>query len=182
MSLLITLFKIILALLAAALALVVGAVAMNHVPLLDTPGLSERLRVYFTTHVAELGDATRFPELQAHDDARDAATLYADTLRAVENLGWEVISHDDTQHRIEAVVTTGLWKFKDDVFLWIAAQPSGGARLYARSQSRVGRGDLGANTRHLLKLVETVGSSPSPRMITPPLRGTPPLHTDVRVP
>ena len=158
MSLLITLLKITLALAAVAAAMLTGAIAMNRVPILDSPGLSERLRVYFTTHAAELKDQTRFPELQAHDDARDAGTLYASALRAVKKLGWEVTIHDDAQRRIDAVVTTRLWKFKDDVSIWVVAQPNGSSRLYARSQSRVGRGDLGANARHLRELIEAVGA------------------------
>lgn len=157
MPLLFILLKTVLALVALALGLMAGALLLNRVPLLDSPGLSERLRVYLTTHVAELSDQARFPELQVQDDARDPATLYADTLRAVEQLGWEIAAHDEAQRRIDAVVTTGLWKFKDDVSIRIAAQPNGLSRLYARSQSRVGKGDFGANERHLRELAEAVG-------------------------
>lgn len=158
MPLLFILFKAVLALAALALGLMAGALLLNRVPLLDSPGLSERLHVYLTTHVAELSDQARFPELQAQDDARDPATLYADTLRAIEKLGWAVTMHDEVQRRIDAVVTTGLWRFKDDVSIRIAAQPNGLGRLYARSQSRVGKGDFGANARHLRELAEAVGS------------------------
>lgn len=153
MSLILALLKIILALLAVAAAALIGAVAMNQAPLFNPPGWSERLHVYFTANVAELADQPRFPELQAFDDSRDAAALYAHTLHALEKLGWEVVTHDDAQYRIKAVVTTGLWKFKDDVSIWVVAQPNGKSRLYARSQSRVGRGDLGANARHLRELI-----------------------------
>ncbi len=156
MSLLITLLKMILILVIAAVVLLVGAVAMNHAPLFNSPGWNERLRVYFTLNDAELSDHPRFPELQASDDERDAAALYASTLRAAEELGWEIVAHDAAQYRIKAVVTTGLWRFKDDVSIWIVAQPNGKGRLYARSQSRVGRGDLGANARHLRELVEAI--------------------------
>ena len=156
MALIFTLLKILLALAGLAFALLVGTVLANRAPLFDAPGVSERLHLYYTTHVAELSDQPRLPELQARDDARDAAALYAQARLAVEKLGWEVATHDDAQLRIEAVVTTRLWKFKDDVSIWIVAQPNGGSRLYARSQSRVGRGDLGANTRHLRELIEVV--------------------------
>lgn len=164
MTLLLTLFKIALALIIVAGALLVGALTMNRVPLLDPPGISERLRTYLTTHVAELSDQPRFPELQVRDDARDAATLYADAQRAVEKLGWEVIKHDEApQQRIDAVVTTLLWKYRDDVAIWVVAQPHGGSRLYARAQSRVGQGDLGANARHLRELLAAVGTVPPPQ-------------------
>ena len=164
MTLLLTLLKIVLALIAVAGALLVGALTMNRVPLLDPPGLSERLHTYLTTHVAEISYQARFPELQVRDDTRDAATLYADALRAVEKLGWEVIRHDEgPQQRIDAVVTSLIWKYRDDVAIWTIAQPDGGSRLYARAQSRVGQGDLGANTRHLRKLIEAVGTAPAPQ-------------------
>jgi len=156
MTLILTLLKIMLALFAVALALLVGAVAMNHAPLFNSPGWSERLHVYFTVNIAELADKPRFPELQALNDSRNPAALYAHTLHAVEKLGWEVITRDDAQHRIEVVVTTGILKFKDDAAIWIVAQPNGQSRLYARSQSRLGLGDMGANARHLRELVEAV--------------------------
>jgi len=156
MTLILTLLKVLLALVALAFALLIGAVLANRAPLFDAPGASERLHLYFTTHVAELSDQPRLPELQAHDDARDAAALYAQARLAVEKLGWELVTHDDAQHRVEAVVTTRLWKFKDDVSIWIVAQPNGGSRLYARAQSRVGRGDMGANARHLRELIEAI--------------------------
>ena len=164
MTLLLTLLKIVLALIAVGGGLLVGALAMNRVPLLDSPGLNERLHTYLTTNVAELSDQARFPELQVRDDARDAATLYADALRAVEKLGWEVIKHDEApQQHIDAVVTSLLWKYRDDVAIRVVAQPNGGSRLYARAQSRVGKGDLGANARHLRELIEAVGTAPAPQ-------------------
>jgi len=159
MTLIFTLLKILLALAALAAlvyALLIGAVLANRAPLFDAPGVSERLHLYFTTNVAELSDQPHLPELQARDDARDAAALYAQARLAVEKLGWEVAAHDDAQHRIAAVVTTRLWKFKDDISIWVVAQPNGGSRLYARSQSRVGRGDMGANARHLRELIEAI--------------------------
>ena len=57
---------------------------------------------------------------------------------------------------LHAVVTTKLWKYKDDVVIQIQpAQPSG-SWLWVRSSSRVGKGDLGANTRHIMDLVRYV--------------------------
>jgi uncharacterized protein (DUF1499 family) len=69
---------------------------------------------------------------------------------------WEVTSMDDAKNEIHAVVTTKLWKYKDDVVIQIQpAQPSG-SWLWVRSSSRVGKGDLGANTRHIMDLVRYV--------------------------
>lgn len=49
------------------------------------------------------------------------------------------------------VRSTGLMKFKDDV--WLLVTPiDGGVRLDAESRSRVGKGDLGQNPRNLAEL------------------------------
>ena len=63
-------------------------------------------------------------------------------------------------------MTTKLWKFKDDVTIQIQpAQPSG-SLLVVRSASRVGKGDLGANTRHIMNLVEIVdGTVPKQALV-----------------
>ena len=46
--------------------------------------------------------------------------------------------------------------FKDDLFLWVEAIDEQHSQLFARSASRVGKGDLGANTRHLMNLFAMV--------------------------
>lgn len=53
-------------------------------------------------------------------------------------------------------MTTKIIKFKDDVTIWVEADGEERSTLFARSASRVGWGDLGANTRHLMNLFETV--------------------------
>jgi uncharacterized protein (DUF1499 family) len=49
------------------------------------------------------------------------------------------------------VVVSPLWRFKDDVEVQL--QPTRvGVQVDVRSRSRVGKGDLAANTRHILEL------------------------------
>ena len=71
-------------------------------------------------------------------------------------LGWQFVIRDLSKMAIDAVVVTKVWGFKDDVRIQVLALPEGGSELRGRSSSRVGRGDLGANARHLLNLVSTV--------------------------
>ena len=79
--------------------------------------------------------------------------------RAAEALGWEVTETDPQTHSVRAVVTQAVG-FQDDVFIRAyAARPSGSA-LYIHSASRVGKGDLGANTRHVMNLTEAVYQLP----------------------
>ena len=57
---------------------------------------------------------------------------------------WEITVLDESAGRIEAVVTTRWFGFKDDVVIRIT--PAGvGSRVDMRSKSRVGRSDAGAN-------------------------------------
>ena len=62
--------------------------------------------------------------------------------------GWEVTALDESAGRIEAVVTTRWFGFKDDVVIRIT--PAGaGSRVDMRSKSRVGRSDAGTNARRI---------------------------------
>jgi len=81
--------------------------------------------------------------------------VYAAARASVIALGWVIISDDVAQGRLHAMVISRLWRFKDDVFVAVEAT-SAGARLNASAQSRVGRGDLGANLRHIMDLNATL--------------------------
>jgi hypothetical protein len=148
-----TTLKIVLVLFGFALALPVGGLLLNRPPLFDPPGPGERLRIYLRTNVAEFSDDPRLPELRARSWSRGPDALFVDVTRAVEELGWHIEARNDATRELHAVVATALWRFKDDVRIRVDARPDGTSRLYARAQSRVGRGDLGANARHLRELV-----------------------------
>ncbi len=57
--------------------------------------------------------------------------------------------------RLSFVYTSKLFRFKDDVTVWVEEVPEG-ARIRARSASRVGTGDLGQNPRTLRALFRAV--------------------------
>jgi hypothetical protein len=149
------LLRMVLAVMLLGLLLVVAAIIANRVPLTAAPGMALRLKTYLTTHhAATHGDAT-FPELRSREYARSAAEVYAAARASVIALGWVIISDDVAQGRLHAMVISRLWRFKDDVFVAVEAT-SAGARLNASAQSRVGRGDLGANLRHIMDLNATL--------------------------
>lgn len=58
--------------------------------------------------------------------------------------------------RLEAVATSGWFRFRDDVMVRVRPE-GGGARVDMRSVSRVGRSDLGANCKRLTALVSALG-------------------------
>jgi uncharacterized protein (DUF1499 family) len=72
---------------------------------------------------------------------------------------WEIEAIDRDAGIVRATRRTWLWRFVDDIT--IRLEPiSTGTRVHARSQARVGKGDLGQNRRNLLALLRALGSDP----------------------
>ncbi len=78
--------------------------------------------------------------------SRDAA--YGRALAAAQQMGWEIVDANAVEGRIEAVARTFWLRFEDDVAMRVTETP-GGSRVDARSASRVGRHDFGANAKRL---------------------------------
>ncbi|HEX2200400.1 MAG TPA: DUF1499 domain-containing protein [Gammaproteobacteria bacterium] len=132
-----------------------GGLALNRPPLGDPPGVWARLATYFGSHVAETHEQSPFPELRPRRYSLGPEPLYDAILAAIRKLGWQLSSEDRRTFTIKAVVTTPLWRFKDDVEIGIKPAPQGNG-VYIRSSSRIGKGDLAANTRHVLDLYQTL--------------------------
>jgi uncharacterized protein (DUF1499 family) len=137
-------------------SLLAAGLISNDLPWSDPPGVGTRLLTYLTTNVAETTPDSAFPELRPRRYAAPAALMFDVARRAADALQWESSTVDPEARKIEAVVTTKIIKFKDDVTIWVEADGEERSTLFARSASRVGWGDLGANTRHLMNLFETV--------------------------
>ena len=73
-------------------------------------------------------------------------------LKAVEqvarSIGWEIVTVDPLELRVEATATSLLFGFKDDVVIRVAAAGAG-SRVDLRSLSRVGRSDFGVNAKRV---------------------------------
>jgi uncharacterized protein (DUF1499 family) len=86
----------------------------------------------------------------------------AEVLTAVEAVakasGWEVHSVDWERGRLEAVVTSLLFRFRDDVVVRVRDAPGGKVAVDLRSRSRVGKGDLGANAQRISEFLERVAA------------------------
>jgi uncharacterized protein (DUF1499 family) len=136
-------------------SLIVGALVLNNVPLYEPPGFAVRLKTYLTTHSAETRRHHPFPELELPCYRLAPRALFTRIEQAVSVLGWEIIDSDPERYRLHAVVTTRLLKFKDDVEIQLQLADSG-TELHVRASSRIGRGDLGANTRHILDLLNAL--------------------------
>lgn len=64
---------------------------------------------------------------------------------------WKVDKADPAAGTLHATRTTRLFRFVDDIHIRLEATATG-ARLHARSKSRLGKGDFGQNRRNLLEL------------------------------
>ena len=88
---------------------------------------------------------------QSHDRVFDAA------LASAHALGWEVTGNERTRGEIQAVATTPLWRFKDDVTVTVGRDGEA-AVVNVRSHSRIGKGDLGANARRIRRFQADLAS------------------------
>ncbi|MDZ7736026.1 MAG: DUF1499 domain-containing protein [Gammaproteobacteria bacterium] len=75
--------------------------------------------------------------------------------QAISELGWQLVEADENDGRIEAVDTTRWFGFRDDIVIRIRAD-NGGTRMDVRSKSRVGRSDVGTNTRRIRAFRDTM--------------------------
>lgn len=89
-----------------------------------------------------------YPDIvPAHlDEPPDQAFQRA--LDAARQMGWDIDASEPQQGRIEATATTFWFGFKDDVVIRVRPD-QGGSRVDVRSESRVGRSDIGTNARRI---------------------------------
>lgn len=140
-------------LLAVPFLLVVGGLLLNRPPMLPPPGPMERLKTYLTTNVAETREGHAFPELRPPLFAARTDTTIDAVAQAMRSLGWREIQVGERE--IRAVAVSAIFRFRDDIVVRPEATGEG-TLLQARSASRVGKGDLAANARHLEALFAEV--------------------------
>lgn len=99
-----------------------------------------------------------YPKIQPLLTPLSTNQAFAKALLVANQLHWEVVGQNPDQGRIEAVDTTLLWGFKDDVVIRVQISESG-SRLDIRSVSRVGKSDLGANAARITRFIETFKSA-----------------------
>lgn len=140
---------------AALLAATAAALFVNRVPLTAPPGIAERLALYLTRNVAQVSPQSRFPELRSPRYRLPAGELTVIVATLATRLGYQEVSIDDTRRRVSAVAVSSLFGFRDD--LEVVVQADGDSTvLLARSASRRGRADFGANQDHLRRLLQAL--------------------------
>ncbi len=151
--------KLILLLISVLVAFPTGGILANRLPLFDPPGFPFRVKTYLTGNDIILESSSIFPELRPKEYNIDAQGLFVISLEASKDLGWEIKESDPLKGTIKTVITTKLFHFKDDLFIKVVVIDDDHSTLSVQSKSRVGRGDLGANTRHIIDLVSKIEKS-----------------------
>lgn len=96
-----------------------------------------------------------YPLLTTINTISSADEAFLQALQTAKSLGWDVVSWNISQGIIEAVDTSLLFGFKDDIVIRIRGNDTG-SLIDLRSVSRIGRSDLGANAKRILKFIETM--------------------------
>ncbi len=89
-----------------------------------------------------------YPDIATLKTGLAAAAAFDRAVQVATELGWDIYYQDREKGVIEAVVTTTVMAFKDDVVIRVRAGADG-TRVDLRSVSRVGLGDLGANAARI---------------------------------
>ncbi|SEQ87117.1 Protein of unknown function [Faunimonas pinastri] len=96
--------------------------------------------------------AKAYPDVGAHVFPIGPEQVYDAVETLVQNRGWQITADippdDGDASRIEAVATSLVFGFRDDVVIRIE-RTAGGTRVDMRSRSRIGTHDLGTNARRI---------------------------------
>ena len=130
--------------------LLLGVFALGALlPWLAVRNFSERFAQGGSTNRADT--ATNTPsDLQPRQYAAPAQQVGDAVAAAFAQLGWEPVYRNATSLEAEVPVARMNW-FVDDLKVTLS-EANGATTVNVQSQSRVGRGDLGENRRHIVQL------------------------------
>lgn len=103
--------------------------------------------------------AEAYPDVQPVETTVDPELAYRAALEAAREMGWRITTASPEALMFEGTAETFWFGFKDDVVVRVTALDEGGARIDARSVSRVGVSDLGANAARLEAFAERIQTS-----------------------
>ena len=104
--------------------------------------------VWPTINDVRTGGTPEYADLQPQKFTWPPEQVFAAALESAKGLGWEVTGQDSARGEIQAVATTRIFRFKDDVT--VNVNRDGDATVVnVHSRSRIGKGDLGANARRI---------------------------------
>lgn len=113
---------------------------------------------WFTSNVCDtaLGTHPDTGPLRLTVEPAAALTMIEQVIR--QRRGWSVVSVDPATATIHATRRTSVFRFVDDVHVRVESSNAGWL-VQARSESRVGKGDLGQNRRNVRDLFRAIRKS-----------------------
>lgn len=93
-----------------------------------------------------------YPDIQTVQSNLDFEQAYAQAEKVAADMGWKITRTDLLAGEIEAVDTTKIMAFKDDIVIRVRRADNGSV-VDLRSASRVGRSDMGANAKRIRNFV-----------------------------
>ena len=72
---------------------------------------------------------------------------------------WRIVHADETSGILTLTCRSRVFRFVDDLTVWVSLDREGFTRVEARSRARVGRGDLGVNRRRVERLMAHLDAS-----------------------
>jgi len=98
-----------------------------------------------------------YPAIVPFDSSLPPPAMFDRSLSVVRAMGWQVLSTERDEGRIEATDTTPFFGFADDIVIRIVPRGTG-SRVDVRSVSRVGKSDLGTNARRVGEFLDRLRS------------------------
>lgn len=127
------------------LAIFAGGAAL---PWLAVPRFGARYQRGSTNNVIETGDDADWPELKPRRYQATSEQTTSAILATLEHLGWPLLAHETDAIAAEVPIVGGLTY--DDFRIMLSAEGET-TLVNVRSNSRIGRGDMGANRRHVVQ-------------------------------
>jgi uncharacterized protein (DUF1499 family) len=75
---------------------------------------------------------------------------------------WTITYSDPSTNTLEAVATSKLWHFQDDIVIQVRPTPDGASLIEMRSKSRDGTGDFGVNAKRIKRFFDRVALARNP--------------------
>jgi uncharacterized protein (DUF1499 family) len=115
---------------------------------------------WFTQNDVTTGESAAYPELQPRAfPGADPDHVYQALRTAAASVPrWRVVREDPAARELHVEVTTAFFNFVDDLTARVESGADG-PRVLIRSHSRVGRGDLGENARHIAALLQRLDAA-----------------------
>jgi len=101
--------------------------------------------VWPTINDVRTGATPEYPDIQPQRFSKPADQVFAAALATAREMDLDITSQSAEKGEIQAVATTRVLRFNDDVTITVARD----GQVNVRSKSRIGKGDLGTNARRI---------------------------------